>query len=771
MQSTSPIEGLVESLRSDERFVHLHRDLPREARHEGPPLPRGYSELWTPGGDGAWSHQREALAHIDAGESVVISTPTSSGKSLCYQLPALEAASRGATSLVIYPTKALAHDQLTGFARLAPEGVVVAAYDGDCTPTERAAVRSDAKVVLTNPEMLHLGILANHRGWDRFLNRLELVVPDELHTMRGVFGSHVAHVLRRLRRLTALRRGREPQFVFTSATIGRPEELAAELAGVPVHGVADSGAPVGPRSTVLWNPQVAARGEPGAAGSAPSLEHESASIATEAVCAGLRTLVFCRSRRASERTADLVREQLRARRGPDGAEGVRSYRAGYLAQERREIETDLESGNLECVVATSALELGIDISGMDAVVVSGFPGTFSSFTQRAGRVGRGSRPALVVLVAGQDQLDQWVMAHPRELFRRPPEPVVINPANPHVLLPHIGCAADEAPVGHGDYHFWGDDLDEAVTELAAQDRLRITRPGTGAAPCGTGPLAVWSGRGAPAPSIGLRAASAGEFRIRSAKGTDIGTVDAARLAQVAHRGAVYLHQGRAWRVVEVDPAQRTASVEPHDGSTYTSVRSETSIVLESVDDTTSVGSLEVFLGRVVVTTKVVAYEEREVGTRRFVKREPLEMAPSELDTTALWWRFDPSLVQRSGIQPEELPGALHAAEHAGIGMLPLFALCDRWDLGGVSSPWLAETAAPTVVIHDAYPGGAGAAPMAFRTAESHLRATLEVISACECSRGCPGCVQSPKCGNGNEPLDKQAAQRLLETALDGAAST
>lgn len=719
-------------------------------------------------GEALWSHQAAALEHIEHGRSVVIATPTSSGKSLCYQLPALRAAERGATTIVVYPTKALAHDQLQAFSRLAPPGVVVAAYDGDCSPTERSAVRQHASVLLTNPEMLHLGILANHHLWDRFLDNLELVVVDELHTMRGVFGSHVAHVLRRLRRLVAARRSAEPSFVFTSATIGRPDELAARISGVEVEAVVESGAPSGERTTVLWNPfgdaghapTEAARGT-SLASSAASLNNETAAVATEAVLAGLRTLVFCRSRRSSELVANSVREMLDSRGHRDAPERVRTYRAGYLSEERRAVEAELAQGSVDCVVATNALELGIDIAGLDAVVLSGFPGTISSFRQQCGRAGRGTRASLAVLVAGEDQLDQWMMRHPREMFRRPPEPAVINPANHHVLLPHMGCAADESPLHRGDEQFWGQMLDEAVHELVLDDRLRITRDATS-----TEPRAVWWGRGAPAPAVGLRSASRGEYRIRRADGTPLGSVDAARVAQTVHEGAVYLHQGASWRVTELDHRRRHAIVAPDDATTYTQVRSQTQIELVDLVDSTWVGGITASLGRVVVTTRVVAFEEREVENHRFVRREPLEMEPSVLDTTALWWTFGENLVEAAGVSSVELPGALHAAEHAGIGMLPLFALCDRWDLGGVSTPWLEGTAAPTVVIHDAYPGGAGVAAMAFRRAEAHLGSTLEVLQNCRCATGCPSCVQSPKCGNGNEPLDKAAAGALLSCALN-----
>ena len=756
------IDAVVAHLAADVRFIHRHRDPARTAGHAEPARPLRPEVAARLPVDRWWSHQVAALDLLRAGESVVISTATSSGKSVCYQVPAVEAALEGGTALMLFPTKALAHDQLSSLAAWAPDGVTVAAYDGDCSPEERSWVRTNANVVLTNPEMLHLGILANHRRWDDFLRRLRLIVVDELHVLRGVFGSHVAHVLRRLRRLVLAVSGREPTFAFTSATIGRPAELAEALCGVPVHSVDADCAARGERTTVLWNPHEALAA--GGSGLTASLNVETATVAAELVGAGLRTLVFCRSRRSTELVANEVRARLAATsaagHAPVGPDTVRSYRAGYLADERRDIELALAHGTLRCVVATNALELGIDIGGLDAVVLSGFPGTTASFRQQAGRAGRGARSSLAVLVAGDDQLDQWMMRHPREAFRRPAEPAVINPSNHHVLLPHLGCAADELPLSRRDEAIWPDDLDDGVRDLVLQDRLTL-RDATG------GPIACWSGRGAPAPTIGLRSASRGEYAIRRPDGSLLGTVDAARAFDTVHPGAVYLHQGAAWQVTELDRATHTAHVEPSDGAIYTQARSTTEIQLLDVTGTAVVGSMAAHLGRVEVTTRVTGYVAKSTDRHKVIRRVELALPPSTLDTTAVWWVFGPELLERAGVGLDELAGALHAAEHAGIGILPLFAICDRWDVGGVSTPWLAETGAPTVVIHDAHPGGAGVAPMAFHSVRAHLHATLEVLEGCGCDSGCPSCVQSPKCGNGNEPLDKAAAARLVAAALSG----
>lgn len=742
------IRAVLGSWAEDVRLVHV-RTLPAaSARFATPKLPLR-AELAHVEPQAWWSHQAEALDHLREGRSVVVSSGTASGKSLCYQVPSLEVALGGGTALMLFPTKALAQDQLMALAAWDVPGVVAATYDGDCTPAERTWVRTNANVVLTNPEMLHQGILPNHARWASFLHRCRLVVVDELHVLRGVFGTHVGQVLRRLRRLVRHYGGEDPTFAFTSATIGDPAVLAQELCGRSITEVTQDGSPRGERTVALWNPAAAAEG-------GTSAHSDSAAIAAQLVRAGLRTLVFCRSRRATE----LVAAQIRSQLSPDSSERVRSYRAGYLAEERREIEDDLFGGRLDCVVATNALELGVDIGGLDAVVLDGYPGTIASFWQQVGRCGRSTDASLAVVVAGRDQLDQWVCRHPDELFSRSPEPCVVNPDNPYVFVPHLACAAHEVALRHQDAEFWPDQLDEGVRRLVLEDRCSIRRRRDG-------PALVWSGRGVPAPTIGLRSASRGEYRIVSVDDTVIGTVDEARAPSVVHRGAVYMHQGRAWRVVEMDPDVRRAIVEPDDGSTYTQARSETTIRLLDRDAGRDVGSASLSLGAVEVTSQVTGYQVRDAQSHEVLGREDLELPPSHLFTRAVWWCFPDDLVERAGVEPRDLAGALHAAEHAAIGILPLFTICDRWDVGGVSTTWLPETGMSTVVIHDAHPGGAGIAELAYGAADRHLAATLEVLTSCGCTDGCPSCVQSPKCGNGNEPLDKAAAARLLTTTLGG----
>ncbi len=794
------IDALVAEWSLDPRVVHVERLGGRPARLATTERPL-HPELEARLGDvPLWSHQARAIDLVRDGRSVVLATPTASGKSLCYQVPAVEAAlERGATTLMVFPTKALAQDQLRTLVGWDLPGVVAATYDGDCTPEERTWVRANADILLTNPEMLHHGILPNHGRWASFLHRLELVVVDELHVLRGVFGTHTAQVLRRLRRLSETYGG-SPRFVFTSATIGDPARLASELCGLDVQAVTVDGSPSGTRTVVLWNPEaelvgaLPPDGAPAPGDGAPadtgagdgtedddieddledleeieaasgavdrrwSVHAESASAAARLVAAGLRTLVFCRSRRATELVASEIRHRL-----PDElAPTVRSYRAGYLAEERREIEDELFSGRLRCVVATSALELGVDVGGLDAVVLSGYPGTIASFWQQVGRGGRERRPSLAVLIAGQDQLDQWMVRNPHELFGRSPEPAVINPDNPFVYVPHLACAAQEQALSRADEDLWPEQLDEGVRRLVLSDRASVRRRKGGR-------VVVWTGRGLPAPTIGLRSASRGELRIRDTEDQLIGTVEASRAAAVVHPGAVYLHQGRPWTVLDLDLDARTAIVEPADGSVYTRTRSETSIRVLEQSDGGQVGAAALALGSVEVTTQVVGYQTRSVRTHEVLDRAPLDLPPSQLVTRAVWYTFSDELVGRAEVGDRELPGALHALEHAAIGILPLFTICDRWDVGGVSTAWLSDTGMPTVFIHDAHEGGAGIAELAFEASDRHLAATLDVIRACGCDDGCPSCVQSPKCGNGNEPLAKAGAVRLLAATLGVAAA-
>ncbi len=703
-----------------------------------------------------WTHQVEAIDLARAGRSVVVATGTASGKSLCYQVPIAEAAVapiRPGTGLVLFPTKALAHDQLRAVTALDLPGVAAGAYDGDASAEERTWIRKNASVVLTNPEMLHAGLLPHHERWSTFLGRLSYVVIDELHAFRGVFGSHVAQLLRRLRRLAA-HHGAHPVFICCSATIGAPERLASALTGAEVTPVVNDGSPRGPRAVALWQPPLL----DAASGARASSHREAAAVTAGLIDAGHTTLGFTRSRRGVEMVAADVRRRLPRHL----ARRVRGYRGGYLPEERRAIEDELFSGQLAGIIATSALELGIDVGGLDAVVLDGFPGTIASFWQQAGRAGRGVRPSAAVLVAGTDQLDQWLMHHPEELLSRAPEPAVVNPSNPYVLDPHLRCAAHELPLTHGDARWWpGGMLDDGVRRLVQAEELLVRHRGRRSEP-----IAVWNGAGWPSHGVGLRNAGGPPVRIVEA-GSErmIGDVDRARAPEQVHAGASYLHQGAHWRVVSLDLAAGVATVEPHDGSTYTVARRDTQTHLLEAEAHRSVGCAELTIGVAEVVTTVVGYQLKETFTGSLIRSEHLDLPPSTLVTNAIWYVIDPSLAEEAGVHAAELPGALHAIEHAAIGILPLFAICDRWDVGGISIARHADTGRPTIVIYDAVPGGAGVAELAFAAADRHLHTTWETITGCPCLGGCPSCVQSPKCGNGNEPLDKAAAARLLGAVL------
>jgi len=461
---------------------------------------------------------------------------------------------------------------------------------------------------------------------------------------------------------------------------------------------------------------------------------------------------------------------MRRRLPPSDRELVRPYRGGYLPAERRAIEAELFEGRLLGVVATTALELGIDVGGLDACVLDGFPGTIASMWQQAGRAGRDATTSLAVLVAGDDQLDQWLMAHPTEVFHRRPEPAVINPANPYVLLPHLSCAAYELPLRGDDERWWPGLLDDGVRSLVLDDRLlvRTLERATTRAPARQ-PVAVWSGHGWPAHRVGLRTSGGDEFQIVQADGRLVGTVDHGRALRLVHPGAIYLHQGRAWRVTDLDLDDRLATVEPSDGTEHTQPRSDTDIAILAEDASRTVGRARLALGSVRVVSRVTGYRRLDVYTGDLLGVADLDLPPTELTTRAFWYSIPPEVLGRAGIAPADWPGTLHAVEHAAIGLLPLFTICDRWDVGGVSSALLADTGLPTIVVYDGYPGGAGIAELGYDAAGRHLAATLELLTSCPCDDGCPSCVQSPKCGNGNEPLDKAGAVALLRVLLDPAA--
>jgi DEAD/DEAH box helicase domain-containing protein len=730
--------------RSDE--VPLPGDLP----------PAIVSRLELQGVHTLWSHQREARDRVRAGRHTVVATGTASGKSLCYQLPIAEHLVVDDRSVALYlaPTKALARDQLRAIRSWRLPQLRVAAVDGDTPTTERDAIRRTANWVLTNPDLLHHSLLPDHKRWGDLLHRLAFVVVDEAHVARGVFGSHVALVLRRLRRL-AKRYGADPTFVLTSATIGNPAEHASDLTGLDVEAVVRDGSPRGPLDVGLWQPPLQEDGE-----SRRSMLRETADLLAGFVGADVQTLVFARSRKGAEVVAVAAKERLGDAPDGDGgllADHVAAYRAGYLPEERRALEEDLRAGRLRGVAATNALELGIDVAGLDAVVLAGWPGTFAAFWQRLGRAGRSGGAAAGVLVAQEDPLDHWLVTHPDELLTRPPEDAIVDASNPYLLGPHLRCAAHEAPIDAEEADRWFGPSAVPLLEADAEaGRLRLR-----------GGRWYWTSRKRPSAEVDLRGAGGANVRIvDTATGALIGDVDEARAHRQVHDGAVYLHQGRTYAVSELDLDRHHALVEERGQLGYTTrPRSDTDVrVLEELEGGWW-DEVEIGLARVEVTTQVTGYEVLRLGSDEVLDRHELDLPPVELRTVAVWYAIPDQLLEDAGVAFSAVPGSLHAAEHAAIGMLPLLALCDRWDIGGLSTALHPDTGRPSVFVYDGYAGGAGLAERSYRRLAEHLRVTRGTIATCRCRDGCPSCVQSPKCGNGNDPLDKAGAVRVLDLLL------
>ncbi|MGC5286136.1 DEAD/DEAH box helicase [Micromonospora sp. DT231] len=714
-----------------------------------------------------WQHQAEAANLAYEGQHVIVATGTASGKSLAYQMPALATlrADPRATVLYLAPTKALAADQLRAVAALELEGVRPACYDGDTPRAEREWIRRHSRFVLTNPDMLHHGILPGHAQWSGFLRRLAYVVIDECHTYRGVFGSHVAHVLRRLRRQCA-RFGATPVFVLASATSGDPATAAGRLTGLPVTAVTEDASPRGGVTFALWEPPLlppdtgsGSPVPPQATGEHDDLHQvrrsalrETADLLADTVAEGVRTLAFVRSRKGAEVVAANARRSLDDA-VPGLGDRVAAYRGGYLREERRELERALLHGDLLGLASTNALELGVDLIGLDAVLICGYPGTRASLWQQAGRAGRSGQEALAVLVARDDPLDTYLVHHPEAIFGAPVEATVLDPANPYVLAPQLACAAAEAPLTPADLVLFGDGAKEAVDQLVAAGALR-QRP--------TG----WYWRHRERPEVDLRGeGGAPVCVVESSTGRLLGTVDGGSSHFLLHPGAVYLHQGVSYVVDDLDLADGCALVHVEEPDWSTHARDVTDLSVVSVRSYVDAGPVGMFLGEVDVTSQVVSYQRRRIATGEVIDTRPLDLPARELRTVAVWFTLSPRSLTLAGVQPADVPGALHAAEHAAIGLLPLMATCDRWDIGGLSTAVHPDTEAPTVFVYDGHPGGAGFAERAYGTASAWLRATRDAIAECGCETGCPSCVQSPKCGNGNNPLSKPDAIRVLDVVL------
>ncbi|WP_311475719.1 DEAD/DEAH box helicase [uncultured Corynebacterium sp.] len=697
-------------------------------------------------------HQQLCAEAAWRGEDVVVATGTSSGKSLGYQLPVLSAlaADERACALYITPTKALGSDQLQATLALTKDlpGITPAPYDGDTPVDARRAIRDQSRFVFTNPDMLHASILGSHERWARLLRHLRFIVVDESHTYRGVFGANVSLVFRRLLRL-ARAYGSEPTLVFASATSAAPAEHAELLCGRPVRAVDVDTAPTGERTVVLWEPGFieGAEGEHGAPVRYAATT-EAASIMGWLVREGARTLTFVRSRPAAEIVAMRAQEDLSAAGRPGFARRIAAYRAGYLAEDRRALERALDEGDILGMATTNALELGIDVGGLDAVVMAGYPGTVASFRQQAGRAGRRGQGSLVVLVARDEPMDAFLVHHPAALLGRPVERSVFNPSNPYILRGHLYHAAHERPLTSKDVDDFG--AHDVVEQMCEEGLLRKRPRGWFPAPDAEVTVSIRGGAGAEVMIVDV------------SDGRLLGTIDAARALTQVHEGAVYVHQGEHFVVQELNLDDYVALVEPAQPDYTTRARSTTDIrILGEAHETHQLAKgVWVASVDVEVTDRVTGYVVR-LADGSVSEHIPLDLPAQHLETRAVAYTIDPLVLDSLGISAGEVPGALHAAEHAAIGLLPLIATCDRWDIGGVSTALHQDTLLPTVFVYDGHPGGAGMSDEGFARFHTWITATYGAVESCPCEHGCPSCIQSPKCGNGNQPLDKQAALKVL----------
>ncbi len=752
----NPVTDYVQALLDSERLgpqVRHHRLVAgADASYGQPkrPWPKSIQDMLAKLGiDRLYSHQCRAVDLVRSGRNVVIATPTASGKTLCFNLPVMERliSDPEAKALYVYPLKALAQDQLkafNGMAELLPEPnrPTAAIYDGDTSQYFRRKIRNDPPgVILTNPEMLHLSVLPHHHAWARVLSNLSFVVLDEVHTYRGVLGSHMAMVLRRLLRL-ARSWGAEPTFICCSATVGNPGELCSNLTGLDVEPVVETGAARAGRHMVFLNPH-----------DSPS---QAAILLLQAALArGLRTIVYARSRRMTELIALWASERSGEYKGR-----ISAYRAGFLPEERREIEARMSSGELLAVISTSALELGIDIGGLDLCILVGYPGSIMATWQRSGRVGRAGRESAVVLVAGEDALDQHFMRNPEDFFARPPENAVLNPHNPVVADRHLVCAAAEMSLKPSERFLAEPALMDRVQGLLASGGLYELDEGDGQE------REIVTNRKRPQREVDLRGTGRGLHILDEADGSEIGFIDAYRACRETHPGAVYLHRGVTYVVDKLDFETATVTARRARVNYYTRVRGDKSTEILEIYDRKQVGSTRAFLARLKVTETVTGYEKRAVRGGTLLGVIELDLPPTVFETEGLWIEVPNATRRACEDECLHFMGGIHALEHAAIAVMPLIVLADRNDLGGISTPYHPQAGCAAVFIYDGMPGGAGLSRQGFACMEDLLATTLKTVNTCQCELGCPSCVHSPKCGSGNRPIDKAGAVFLLERLLD-----
>jgi DEAD/DEAH box helicase domain-containing protein len=768
-RTIEPWSALLDEARADGRLVHEAREGPGQAKLVEPPAelhPEVLAALSRLEIERLYSHQAKAVYASWEGPTIV-TTGTASGKSMCFNLPTLDVLCRDtkARALYLYPTKALAQDQARALATFnLTKRVRPAIYDGDTPREARADIRRRANIVLTNPDMLHVGILPNHPAWAELFANLAIVVVDEAHVYRGVFGSHVANVLRRLRRVAAAY-GTTPRFLLTSATIANPLELAERLTGLEDVGLIDEdGSPAPGRQIAVWNPPLTDE----ALGKRRSALGEAAELLARLVRDGARLICFMKSRKGVEVLHKLLVADLEEGGNPELAKLVAPYRAGYTSQQRRDLEGRLVRGELRAVITTDALELGIDIGELDAAVVVTFPGTVASLRQMWGRAGRRGR-GLAVYVAGEDALDQFFCRHPDDFLERPVEAAILDHESSLIFRRHLLCAAHEGPLSGQDAEFLGPRWEAHAEVLQSAGELRRRAGGVQSAGAagrvGPNTYVPRESGGYPAAEVSLRSASPEQFAIVDvASGELLGSTEATRAHSTVHAGAIYLHLGRSYEVRELDLERRRALVAPFDGDWYTQPKSETDTEIVRLLDRRDTLGVTLSFGEVAVTDTVLAYQRKRVADNAFLDLVGLDLPPTSFSTQALWFELDSAELAET-IPLEALLGALHATEHAQISVLPLIAMCDRWDIGGLSTNLHPQTGGPTIFIYDGHPGGIGITRTAFARFEELSRDAHRLIAECPCASGCPSCIQSPKCGNLNEPLSKAGARLLLERML------
>ena len=692
-----------------------------------------------------YSHQARAFELASAGRNVAVTTASASGKSLCFNLPVLDrlAGDDRSRALYLYPTKALTQDQVRKLQALRLPFARPAVYDGDTPAAHRPQIRKRANILLTNPDMLHVGILPHRDAWEDFFFNLKYVVIDEAHSYRGVFGSGVANVIRRLRRVASFY-GASPVFVLTTATIANPAELASALTGMDFELVSGDGSPSGERQIVFWNPPLLDE----SLGIRKSTFGESSMLLAELLKKRARTIVFTRTRKGTELVYKYARGLLEDGQ-PELAGAIAPYRGGYTPGQRRQIEKALFDGELLGVVSTSALELGIDVGGIDAVISATFPGTVASLLQQWGRAGRGGQQSLAVFIAGIDALDQYFMTHPEQLLERDVEAAILDFSNEQIFAGHLKAAAFEAPLTPVDSAFFGPEMAAAAGRLADAGELRQT-----------GGSFTWAKPEFPAAAVSLRSSSADSFTIvEQGTGNIMGQVEAERAFIFVHPGAVYLHLGETYQVDRLDLAGRVALVKSVLVDYYTQPKKETDVEIEERTLLRRAGGVELSFGRLLVTEQVTAFQKKQLTDNQVLEIIELELPAQNFRTEGLWFTLPEEIV--GAVEPQDLPGGLHGAEHGLIALLPLFAMCDRWDIGGLSTEFQWQTGGPSIFIYDGHPGGIGITRAGFHRFEELVAEARQLIESCPCQTGCPSCIQSPKCGNLNEPLSKQGAISLL----------